>query len=89
MRAHTYTGRAARQWYLLVGVRWQRFQSRLAGVYHWRVTEPVRVWRAFGSIWLLRPSLPWWQPFLFWWLCWSGYAPRRTLREGARRVPGL
>jgi hypothetical protein len=53
----------------------------LAGVYHHRVTLPVRLWRSFGSPSLLRPSIPWWQPFLFWWLCHTGYAPRRTRAE--------
>ena len=84
MREHTHPGRAARRWYLLVGVRWQRFQSSLAALYHRRVTYPVQVWRAFGAVWLLRPVIPWWQPLLYSWLHATGYAPRRTRSDWQR-----
>ena len=78
MRAHTHTGRAARQWHLLVGVRWQRLQSRISGFYFRRVTQPVLFWRACGCM-SVRPSLPWWQPFVWQWLVltgWSRFYPR-------------
>src|SRR5687768_14490904 len=81
MREHAHTRWAARRWYLLVGVRWQRFQSRLAGVYHYRVTLPVQFWRSFGAPSLLAPALPWWEPLLYLWLRHTGYAPRRTREE--------
>src|SRR5512137_814792 len=57
-------GRAARRWQSLVGVRWQRFQCRVAAFYFHRVTLPVQFWRACGCPTQWRPRLPWWQPLV-------------------------
>jgi hypothetical protein len=84
MRALTHSGRAARLWHRLFVVRWQQWHSRLGGVYHRRVTEPVRFWQSMGSPFMLRPSVPWWQPILYIWLRVAGAAPRRTRREWRR-----
>ena len=66
-------GRAARRWQVLVGVRWQRFQCRVARLYFQRVSLPVQFWRACGCPPQWRPRLPWWQPFVFSWLRLSGW----------------
>jgi hypothetical protein len=42
VREHFQVGWAARRWHLLVGVRWQRFQCRVAGFYFQRVSLPVQ-----------------------------------------------
>ena len=66
-------GRAARRWQVLVGVRWQRFQCRVAGFYFQRVSLPVQWWRACGCPPQFRPRLPWWQPLVWRWLALSGW----------------
>ena len=73
MRAHTHRSRAARGWYLLVGIRWQRFQSRLSGLYYQRVTYAYRIWRAVDYDPMYRPSPPWWSGFLYRWLRVTGW----------------
>ena len=65
--------RAARRWHLLVGVRWQRFQCRVAALYFQRVSLPVQWWVACGRPPQFRPRLPWWQPFVWRWLVLSGW----------------
>ncbi len=79
VREHLQRGWAARRWHLLVGVRWERFQCRVAAFYFQRVSLPVRWWLALGRPPQFRPRLPWWQPFLLAWLRLSGRlpAPRR------------
>ncbi len=81
MREHIQSSWAARRWYLLVGIRWQRFQSRLAGVYHRRVTLPVQFWRALGAPSVVAPRLPWWSVFLYQWLYLTGYTLPRSRRR--------
>jgi len=61
-----------------VGIRWQRLQGRISGLYFHRVTYPVQVWLAFGRPSEFRPQLPWWQPFVYRWLVITGwYRPRQ------------
>src|ERR1043166_4244737 len=82
---------ARRQWYLVVGIRWQRFQGPILALYFRRVTEPVRLWRAFGCPSEWRPRLPWWQPFVWRWLVLSrAFGPihplsYHPLRRSSRR----
>jgi len=66
-------GRAARRWQVLVGVRWQQFQCRVAAFYFQRVSLPVQWWRACGCPPQFRPRLPWWQPLVWRWLRLSGW----------------
>ena len=73
VREHFQVGRAARRWQLLVGVRWQRFQCRVAAFYFQRVSLPVQFWRACGCPSQFRPRLPWWQPLVWRWLVLSGW----------------
>src|SRR5512135_2910506 len=68
-------GWAARRWHLLVGVRWERFQCRVAAFYFQRVSLPVQFWRPAGCPPQFRPRLPWWQPFVWRWLVLSGWRP--------------
>ena len=85
------TWAARRQWYLVVGIRWQRFQGPILALYFRRVTEPVRIWRAFGCPSSWRPQLPWWQPFVWRWLVLSrAFGPQHPLtyhplRRSSRR----
>jgi hypothetical protein len=67
---------AARRWQFVVGCYWERFQCRLLALYYWRVTYPVRVWRAFGCPEQFRPRLPWWQHFVWVWLSSTGWLVR-------------
>ena len=76
VREHTHSGRAARRWQVMVGVRWQRFQSCVAALYFQRVTLPVRFWRAAGCPVQFRPQLPWWHRFVLAWLRLSGWRSR-------------
>jgi hypothetical protein len=64
---------AARAWHRYLGVRWERFQGRVARHYYTHVTWPVRFWRACGCPAEYRPSLPWWQPFVWRWLVVTGW----------------
>ena len=73
VREHFQVGRAARRWQSLVGVRWQRFQCRVAAFYFQRVSLPVQFWRACGCPPQFRPSVPWWQPLVWRWLRLSGW----------------
>ncbi len=79
VREHLQRGWDARRWHLLVGVRWERFQCRVAAFYFQRVSLPVRWWLALGRPAQFRPRLPWWQQFVLAWLRLSGRvpAPRR------------
>jgi len=79
MRHTRHSSRAARRWYLTVGLRWQRWQSAVCSLYYRRVTLPVQLWRACGQPAAFRPALPWWQPFVFSYLSVTGWAlrPRR------------
>ena len=81
MRHTAHPGRAARRWHTLVGVRWQRLQGRIAGHYFVRVTQPLQWWVAFGRPPEFRPSLPWWQPFVWHWLHITGWLPASRRRE--------
>ena len=76
MSSHFTFSQVARRWYLTVGIRWQRWQCRVSGLYFRRVTQPVRFWVACGRPAAFRPSLPWWQPFVFGYLSITGW-PRR------------
>ena len=82
MRAPFTSSRSARRWYLLVGLPWQRLQSRIASAYFQRVTQPVQFWVALGQPAQFRPALPWWQPFVYSWLVVTGWVrpPRRQRR---------
>ena len=73
VREHLQSGWAARRWQSLVGVRWQRWQCRVAAFYFHRVSLPVQFWRAAGCPPQFRPRLPWWQPFVWRWLHLSGW----------------
>ena len=68
--------RAARRWHLTVGIRWQRWQSAVSGLYYRRVTLPVQLWRSCGQPAAFRPALPWWQPFVFSYLSVTGWLRR-------------
>jgi hypothetical protein len=59
-------------------------QSRISGAYFQRVTFPLQCWVACGRLPQFRPSLPWWQPFIWRYLVLTGWAPRRPRRQ--RRV---
>ena len=72
-----HTGRAARLWRVVVGVRWERVQSALAALYFRRVTFPLQAWAAFGRPPQFVPRLPWWQHLLWVWLSSTG-----VLRSG-------
>jgi hypothetical protein len=62
-----------------VGVRWERLQGSIAARYYARVTLPLRWWHALGQPEQFTPRLPWWQPFVFAWLCGTGWLrPRRS-----------
>src|SRR5512137_2741864 len=95
VREHFQVGRAARRWHLLVGVRWERFQCRVAGFYYRRVSLPVQWWVACGRPPQFRPRLPWWQPFVWRWLVLPGWLPwpvappvlRRFFQLYARQGP--
>ena len=76
MRHTRHSSRAARRWYLTVGIRWQRWQSAVSGLYYRRVTLPVQLWRACGQPAAFRPALPWWQPFVFSYLSVTGWLRR-------------
>jgi hypothetical protein len=86
MRHTRHYSRAARRWYLLVGITgpaqrgWQRWQSAVSGLYYRRVTLPVQFWVACGQPAAFRPALPWWQPFVFGYLSVTGW-----LRPSRRR----
>ena len=82
VREHLQSGWAARRWQSLVGVRWQRFQCRVAAFYFHRVSLPVQFWRAAGCPPQFRPRVPWWQPFVWRWLVLSGW-----LRPSRQRPP--
>jgi hypothetical protein len=73
VREHLQVGRAARRWQSLVGVRWQRWQCRVAAFYFQRISLPMQWWRAAGCPPQFRPSLPWWQPLVWRWLRLSGW----------------
>ena len=65
-------------WLVEVGlsVRWSRFQFRVLGFYFHRVTESVCVWLACGRPEEFRPVLPWWQPFVWRFICIMGWSSR-------------
>ncbi len=73
VREHFQVGRAARRWQVLVGVRWQWLQCRVAAFYFQRVSLPVQFWRACGCPSQFRPRLPWWQPLVWRWIVLSGW----------------
>ena len=73
VREHFQVGRAARRWQVLVGVRWQWFQCRVAAFHFQRVSLPMQFWRACGFPSQFRPRLPWWLPFVWRWLVLSGW----------------
>ena len=76
MRALKKIQQAVGRWQLVVSVGWQRFQGRVSGLYYRRVSGPLRFWRAAGCPRQFRPSLPWWQPFVYRWLVVSGWLRR-------------
>ena len=47
------------------GLRWLRWQGAVAALHHRRVTDRVRCWVASDSPEQFRPSLSWWQPFVW------------------------
>ena len=76
MRAHTQSTWAARRWHSLVGIRWSRWQCRVAAFYFQRVTLPLQWWVGCGRPPQFRPQLPWWQPFVWRYLCLTGWLRR-------------
>ena len=84
MRAQSTVSRAARRWHTLVGVRWLRWQSAVSRLYYQRVTFPVQAWVACGQLEQFRPSLPWWQPFVWQYLHITGWV--RVSRRSERPV---
>jgi hypothetical protein len=80
MRHTRHYSRAARRWHILVGVRWQRWQSAVSALYFRRVTLPLQLWRACGQPSQFRPQLPWWQPFVFSYLSVTGWLRRSRHR---------
>ena len=79
---------ARRHWRGLVGIRWERLQGRVLGLYFRRVTSPVRVWVACGCPEEFRPRLPWWQPFVWRWLVVSGaFGPQHPWAHHPLRRP--
>ena len=76
MKALKKIEQAATAWQVVVRVRWQRVQCRVAALYYWRVTFPVRMWRACGCPVQFRPHLPWWHQFVYSWLRLSGWVRR-------------
>lgn len=68
-------------WHTLVGVRWLRWQSFVAALYFRRVTYPLRCWVALGSPQQFRPSLPWWQAFIWHYLHLTGWLRASHRRE--------
>lgn len=81
MRHIRHYSRATRRWHSLVGVRWQRLQSHISGAYFQRVTQPLQFWHALGRPSQFRPSLPWWQPFVWRWLVVTGWVRPSRRRE--------
>jgi len=79
MRHTRHYSRAARRWHILVGVRWQRWQSAVSALYFRRVTLPL--WRACGQPSQFRPQLPWWQPLVFSYLSATGWLRPSRRRE--------
>ncbi len=65
---HTY-----RELLRYVRSRWYRWQGAVAAFYFQRVTLPARWWRACGCPVQFRPQLPWWQPFVWRYLCLTGW----------------
>ena len=80
MRAHSTSSRAARRWHCTVGIRWQRWQSAVSGLYFRRVTAPVQFWLACGRPAAFRPALPWWHQLVYSYLRLTGWV-RRPRRE--------
>ena len=64
-----------------VRIHWLRLQSRISGAYFQRVTFPVQCWVACGRLPQFRPSLPWWQPFVWRWLVITGWVRPSRRRE--------
>ena len=91
MRNMRFFGRAARRWQALVvalRVRWFRFQCSVAGFYFRGVTLPFRFWLSCGRPVGFRPRYPWWQPFVWRWLCVSGWVrPSRPARSPGQFSP--
>jgi hypothetical protein len=73
MRESKKAGWAVRRWQVLVGVRWQWFQCRVTGFYFRRFIMPIRLWQACGCPAQFRPQVPWWQPFVWFWLSITGW----------------
>jgi hypothetical protein len=82
MRAHSTSSRAARRWHCTVGIRWQRWQSAVSGLYFRRVTAPVQFWLACGRPAAFRPALPWWHQLVYSYLRLTGW-----LRAGRPERP--
>jgi hypothetical protein len=80
MSSHHTSSQATSAWHSHVVIRWHRWQSAVSGLYYRRVTLPVTFWLACGSPAAFRPSLPWWQPFVFRYLHLTGWL-RRPRRE--------
>jgi hypothetical protein len=61
------------------------FQLRVSRLYRQRVTEPVQWWLALGRPQQFRPRIPWWQPFVGWYLVLTGGSvPRYPRRRRSR-----
>jgi hypothetical protein len=62
-----------------VRTRWLRWQCAVAALYFRRVTYPLQAWVACGRLEGFTPVLPWWQPFVWFYLVitgWARYFPR-------------
>jgi len=66
----------SRSCHLVVGIRWQRLQSRISGLYFRRVLFPAQSWAAAGCPEQFRPVLPWWHVLVYQWLHRTGWLRR-------------
>ena len=73
-----------RSWHCRFGIPLDRQLSRVSRLYYTRVTLPVLWWRACGCPAAFTPRVPWWQHFVYQFLCTVGRRPvprMRSLRE--------
>ena len=64
-----------------VRIHWLRWQCAVAALYFRRVTYPAQVWLAAGQPPQFRPHIPWWQPFVWYYLSYTGWL-RASRRRG-------
>ncbi len=63
---------------------WELLQCRIARHYFLRVTQPTELYLALGRPAWARPTLPWWQPFVWRWLVLSGWLTPHRRRYSPR-----